>query len=388
MAEDRTMRVLQVVSSIAAESSGPSYSVPGLCSGLCAAGCDVSLYFAGEDPHREMPCPHYACPKSKFPFSRLGRSPKLLHLLKEACRQADVIHSNGLWMYPNVYPSWAAKGLNCKLVTAPRGTLAAWSLARHKWRKKLFGAYAQYAALNATDLWHATSEKEYEEIRAAGYRQPVAIVPIGIDIPEVSSKVNAQRGERLKHLVFFGRLHKVKAVDNLILAWEQVAGQFVDWELVIAGPDGGVRSDLEALVSEHGISRVAFVGELRGADKYAFLSNADLCVLPSHTENFGVTVAESLACGTPVIASEGTPWKGIVANAAGWWIPIGVAPLIKQLRDSLSRSPEELCAMGVNGRDWMRFAFAWQSIGRKMKMAYDWLLSPQSLERPDWVVVG
>lgn len=381
------MRVLQVVSSIAEESSGPSHSVPGLCSGLSVAGCDVSLYFAGEDPHREISCPYYACPMSKFPFSRLARSPKLLRLLKEACRQADVIHSNGLWMYPNVYPSWAVKGSHCKLVTAPRGTLAAWSLERHKWRKRLFGICAQYAALNATDLWHATSEKEYGEIRAAGYRQPVAIVSIGIDVPEAPSKVNAQGDGGLKRLVFFGRLHKVKAVDNLIMAWEQVASQFVDWELVIAGPDGGVRGELEALASDRRIPRVTFVGELKGLDKYAFLAEADLCVLPSHTENFGVTVAESLSCGTPVIASEGTPWAGLVANAAGWWIPVGVAPLVEQLRDSLSRSAEELHSMGANGRAWMRSAFTWQAIGRKMKMAYEWLLSPKSVKRPDWVVV-
>lgn len=381
------MNVLQVVPSISAESSGPSYSVPGLCSGLCAAGCDVRLYFAGDDPHRKMDFPYYVCPMSKFPHPRLGRSPELLRLLKEACRQADVIHSNSLWMYPNVYPAWAVRDTQCKLVTAPRGALAAWSLERHKWRKRLFGVYAQYAALKATDLWHATSEKEYEEIRAAGYRRPVAIVPIGIDLPDMSSNVDVRGGERFRRLVFFGRLHRVKAVDNLVLAWEQVARQFVDWELAIAGPDGGVRGDLEALVSGRRIPRVTFVGELKGSAKYAFLAEADLCVLPSHTENFGVTVAEALACGTPVIASEGTPWKGLVANAAGWWIPVGVAPLVEQLRNSLSRSPEELYAMGANGRDWMRSAFGWRAIGRKMRMAYEWLLSPQSVERPDWVVV-
>ena len=377
------MRVIQVVPSISAEASGPSYSVPALCQGLCAAGCEVSLQFTGEVPKREFGYPVEAHGFSRWPHPHLRRSPQMLKALRAACERADIIHNNSLWQCPNVYPAWAKKGTGCKLVMAPRGTMAAWSLRHHWLQKKAFGWYAQYAAMRETDMWHATCAKEYEEIRAEGYGQPVAIVPIGIDLPVVEPKGARGGMDMRKRLVFFGRLHKVKAVDTLILAWGQVAERFKDWELAIAGPDGGARGELEALVAERKILRVSFIGELNGQAKYDFLAGAELCVLPSYTENFGVTVAEALACGTPVIASQGTPWKGLNANRAGWWIPCGAPSLKAQLEEALLMPREALRARGRNGRDWMKRDFDWNAIGAKMKLAYEWLLGRG--DQPEWV---
>ena len=366
------LKVIQVVPAIAAESSGPSYSVPGLCEGLRRAGCDIALFFAGNDPHRSFPFPHFVCPTTRFPVPSAGRSPGLLKLLKSVCRDADVIHSNGLWMYPNVYPAWAAKGTRCKLVTAPRGTLAAWSLARHKWRKRLFGVYAQYAAMRATDLWHVTCEKEYEEIRVAGYRQPVAIVPIGMDLPTLGETARPQDDGK-RTVAFFGRIHKVKAVDNLVLAWEKVAARHPNWDLVVAGPDDGMVATLNAIIAERKIPRVRLVGEISGAAKYEFLSSVDLYVLPSHTENFGVTVAEALACGTPVVVSKSTPWGGVVANRCGWFAANDVDTLAATLDEAMGAPRETLREMGARGRDWIRRDFSWEGVGREMLTAYEWL---------------
>lgn len=376
------MKVIQVVPGISAESSGPSYSVPGLCRGLQDAGCEVSLHFTGERPRRELGCQVEAYGFSKWPHPHLRRSPQMRQALKKACAEAEIIHNNSLWQYPNVYPAEAKRGTQCKLVMAPRGTMAEWSLKHHWLQKKIFGWYAQYAAMRATDMWHATCRKEYEEIRAAGYNQPVAIVPIGMDLPTIERK-NAGESKEKRRLVFFGRIHKVKAVDTLILAWGQLADRFKDWELVIAGPDGGVKEDLEALTAERKVPRVTWTGELNGPAKYEFLAQADLYVLPSYTENFGVTVAEALACGTPVIASQGTPWEGLAASQAGWWIPCGTEPLKAQLEQALALAPEELAKIGRNGREWIKRDFAWEGIGRKMKLAYEWLLGKG--DKPDWV---
>ncbi len=399
------MKIVQVVPSVGDESSGPSYSVPGLCVGLQLVGCQVALHFTGKLPQREFTFQVYAYPASRIPHPRLGRSPRMLEgLIKAAC-VADIIHNNSFWMYPNVYPYLAVKksrNKNCKLVNAPRGTLAEWSLKHHWFQKKLFGWFdGQYAAMAATDMWHATCEKEYEEIRVLGYRQPVAIVPIGMDIPEFLVSGSAfpvssfTLEKRLKRVVFFGRLHKVKAIDNLILAWEKICSQSApnslvcpmvqDWELVIAGPDDGMRRGLEALVADRKIPRVSFVGEIKGGAKYEFLSAADIYVLPSLTENFGVTVAEALACGTPVIASQGTPWAGLENAGAGKWVPIGIEPLAVTLREMMSMSDEDRSRMGGHGRDWIVHDFSWKGIGAKMKMAYEWLLGKG--EKPEWVKV-
>lgn len=219
-------------------------------------------------------------------------------------------------------------------------------------------------------MFHATSEKEYEEIRAAGYRQPVAIVPIGMDVPEVESRVKGEAG-RVRKIVFFGRLHKVKGVDRLIRAWGDVAHE--GWELVISGPDCGMLEELKGLVAERKLPRVSFVGEINGHAKYEFLAEGDIYVLPSDTENFGVTVAESLASGTPVVASQGTPWQGLERERCGRWVPIGVEPLVAALKEMMALNDEERAAMGARGREWIRRDFSWKGIGVQMKSAYEWL---------------
>jgi glycosyltransferase involved in cell wall biosynthesis len=286
-------------------------------------------------------------------------------------------------MLPNVYPYWASKGTKCKLVVAPRGALAPWAMKKSWFKKKIFGWMFQNAVLRNADMFHATSEKEYEEIRALGYKQPVAIVPIGMDISQGNSSVDKKDQNRIRRIVFFGRIHKVKAIDNLVNAWGDLYQLLPQWELVIAGPDCGAKMDLERLIKDRRIPRVRFVGELNGQAKYDFLGNADIYVLPSHTENFGVTVAEALASGVPVIASQGTPWEGLEKEKCGCWIPIGIEPLKTALKELTALSDEERQVMGERGQDWIRRDFSWEGIGAKMKDAYAWLLGQG--DKPDCV---
>lgn len=382
------MKVIQVVPDLNKAASGPSYSVPALCRSLRNEGCHVELHFAGERPDYDLGCDSYNYPVSRFPLHVMDRSPEMFDALAQRCKTFDIIHNNSLWLFPNIYPAKAKNGTKCKLVTAPRGTLAEWSLMHHRYRKLLFGLYAQFSALRATDMWHATCQKEYEEIREAGYKQPIAIVPIGMDLPEIEPRNTLSTGKSegwRKKIAFFGRLHQVKAVDCLVLAWGLIVDRFKDWDLYIAGPDCGEKQELEKIVCERNISRVRFVGEIYGNAKYDFLASADLYVLPSHTENFAITVAEALACGTPVIASHGTPWSGLDANNAGWWTDNGVESLADCLEKALSLPDEELRRKGENGRAWICRDFSWQGIGLKMKMSYEWLLGKG--DKPDCVVV-
>lgn len=377
------MKVIQVVPNIAYESSGVSYTLLSICKGLFNAGCEVELYSTGFPGETKFPFKTVECAFKKFPAARLRRSPDMYNRLLDVCRHADIIHNNSLWMMPNVYPYWAAKGKQIKVVTSPHGTMSKWALKRG-WLKKTIFSCIQYPALSRTDMFHATCEKECREIRELGYKQPIAIIPIGVDVASASLARPCMRTKNgPRQLAFFGRLHQVKAVDNLVRAWGRVSCQFEDWELVIAGPDCGLRPMLESIIKKERIPRIRFVGELKGRAKYDFLANVNLCVLPSHTENFGVTVAESLACGTPVIASHGTPWKGLVDNDCGWWIPIGDAPLVAQLQKSLSMDDAALREMGERGRGWVRRDFDWNAIGRKMKETYEWLLD--RAPKPEWV---
>lgn len=385
------MTVEMIVPAIAEEASGPSYSVPGLCRGLAENGVDIALHALSPVPKLAGGYKVCTYPRHVFPHPRFGRSPEMLRGIYDVATVSDVIHNNSFWMFPNLYADWAIKKMRRngwvkfpKVVNAPRGTLARWSLEHSKWRKKLFGWYAQNAAIAHTDMFHATSEKEYEEIRAAGYKQPVTIVPIGMDLPCVQHK---RHGET-KTVAFFGRLHKVKAVDNLVSAWAALMkngpSQMNGWELLIAGPDCGAKETLVSMVHELALDNVRIMGEINGAAKYEFLSQADIYVLPSLTENFGITLAEALACGTPCIASQGTPWAGLERERAGRWIPIGVEPLAAALKDMMAMSDDERRVMGERGRTWIERDFSWPGIGFKMKKAYEWLLGAG--ERPEWVI--
>ena len=432
------MKVIQVVPSIGAEASGPSYSVPGLCRGLQVNDVTTVLHFLDDVPNHLLNASYQIENYPRQDKFNLGWSSKMLQGLKEACQSADIIHNNSLWMMPNVYSWWASRGTKCKLVVAPRGTLAIWSLKKGWLKKKVFGWLLQNAVLRNADMFHATCEKEYKEIRAQGYKQPVAIVPIGMDLPVpmvkgISGLVNwgiksadaqdeatefqsqvlvpefrvednvrlvvpkandceqrvishqqlVTKNTRLRRIVFFGRIHKVKAVDHLVKAWGALHEALPDWVLVIAGPDCGAKSELETIIAKQQIPRVHFVGEINGQAKYDFLTGADIYVLPSHTENFGITVAEALVCGTPTIASQGTPWKGLETEKCGKWVPIGVEPLVDALRELTRLTDDEREAMGQRGRAWIQRDFSWDGVGAKMKAAYVWLLGQG--EKPNFV---
>lgn len=377
------MKVIQVVPSIGTESSGPSYSVPALCKGLVRCGCEVELHILAPKPERDFPFKVMDYPVLGFPTRRLGRSSAMLEGLRDGCKTAGIIHNNSLWMMPNIYPASAKCGTKCKLVNQPRGTLSRWALENSKWRKRIIGWCGQFAALKASDMWVATSKDEYDDIRRLGYGQPVAILPNGVDLPQVGFCEKAVR----RRMFFLSRIHPKKNVEMLIRCWARLERRFLDWDLSIVGPDkdNNYADGMKELARTLGCQRVTFEGELKGDEKYKFMAESECEILPTHSENFGMVVAEALACGTPVICSHGAPWKGLADEKCGWWIPTETAAFEDAMSDAMSRSREELAAMGDRGRDWMSRDFDWNAIGAKLKASYEWLIGLG--DRPECVVV-
>lgn len=214
-----------------------------------------------------------------------------------------------------------------------------------------------------------------------GFRQPVAIIPNGIDIPPASDP--NQRESRT--LLFLGRVHPIKGVDLLIRAWRLLSARHHGWRLRIVGPDnGGYLRRMESLAAEFGLSRIDFTGPLYGAAKMSAYRQADVFVLPTHSENFGMAVAEALASGTPAVVSKGAPWAGLETEGAGWWIEIGLDPLVACLDQVMQRPRADLQVMGENGRRWMQRDYSWTQIAQKTLETYAWLIS--GTNRPDCVI--
>jgi glycosyltransferase involved in cell wall biosynthesis len=376
------------VSSIESEAAGPSYSVPRLCRALAALDHEVNLLSLG------APC----CAENgtyrdrRFvrdldrlgPFRRLGASAALRRALMAS--QADIFHTHGLWMMPNVYPAQAARKWAAPLVLSPRGMLGKEALQFSWAKKRAFWALLQGRVARQAQCFHATAESEYEAIRAFGLRQPVAVIPNGIDLPSAPALPNPT-DSNAPFVLSLGRIHPKKALDRLIRAWALIAPSFPQWRLKIVGPSEiGYGAELERLVRDLRLASVDISGPVFGAEKTALLVEAELFALPTLNENFAMTVAESLAVGTPVISTKGAPWAGLETHGCGWWIEHGVEPLAAALRTAMSLPPEERRAMGGRGRAWMERDFAWDGIARQMAAVYRWLV--QGGERPACVRTG
>lgn len=375
------MRVIHVVPAITEGASGPSYSVPRLCESLIGTGVDVHLA-ALDWSSVPVSLPYL----KTFPLGlgprRLGVSPRMRRWLEAEADsgRVDLIHNHSLWMMPNVYSGRACRKGRCRLVVSPRGTLSAWALGRSALQKKIFWHFLQAPALREAACFHATAESEFEDIRRFGFRQPICILPNGIDVPRLEETQNGGR----RQLLFLGRIHPIKGIDILLRAWQAVEHRFPDWDLVVAGPDNGAYlTAMQALAAQLRLERVVFLGPLFGEEKLRAYRAASLFVLPTHSENFGITVAEALAAGTPAIVTRGAPWAGLEEQGAGWWIEIGVTPLIACLERALSASPQRLREMGRVGHEWMKRDYSWDGIVGHFFATYRWLLDGG--ETPAWV---
>jgi len=170
----------------------------------------------------------------------------------------------------------------------------------------------------------------------------------------------------------------------LLSAWAALHLRFPDWQLKVVG-SGSQRylANLQRLAGELRLERIEFRGPLYGREKWQAYAQANLFVLPTHSENFGMSVAEALAAGTPAIVTKGAPWQELSSREAGWWIDIGVDPLVAGLERAMSLPASDLNARGLRGRAWMEQEFSWTRVARKMSATYEWVV--KGGEAPNWV---
>jgi glycosyltransferase involved in cell wall biosynthesis len=307
-----------------------------------------------------------------------GLSASMWRHLRAHASAGHIVHTHSLWSLPATAPVWAPRGAECRYVISPRGTLSACALRRSRWKKRIAWRLGQARALRAADCLHATADNEADDFRRLGLRAPIAIVPNGIDIPELQRSVASVRD---RTVLYLGRLHPIKGIDLLLLAWARLEARHPLWRLVLAGDDAtapGYRRTLERQAKDLGLSRAHFVGAVHGTAKRALLFGGDAFVLPSHSENFGNVVAEALAHGVPAVASTNTPWPGLRTERCGWWIDNNAETLSACLDAVMRSSPPELAAMGARGRAWMARDFGWPSVARRMEAVYLWLLGRQA----------
>jgi len=279
---------------------------------------------------------------------------------------ADVVHLTSVYSMPTIPTLLSARLLRKPVVWSPRGSLQRWSGSTRVAEKRVWNRVCDALLVPRRSILHATSEEEAKESVRHIRNIHVCVIPNGVEVPAHLAK-RVWMPEGGLRILYLGRLDPKKGIDNLLRALREIRD--TKWMLRICG-DGkqAYRAQLESMVRDLQLGeRVTFVGPVYGDAKTNELFASDLCVVPSHMENFNNVVAEALAHGTPVIASRGTPWSEMENRRAGMWVdntPGSLAAAIQRIRGM------DLAAMGARGREWMLAEYAWQSVAERMLSIY------------------
>lgn len=297
----------------------------------------------------------------------------------------DVVHVNCCWNPEcSLVQKWSReKGY--KTVYTPHGMLEPWILKRHYWTKKIPALLLyQRAAIKNSTIIHATAESEKENLFHLGYNPQIAVIPNGIEVDSIKMKSD---WSRKKKILFLSRIHVKKGVNFLIEAVAQLKEQLAGFQIIIAGEgDMGYVEELKQLAKDLNVAEMFdFIGGVYGDKKWDLYQQADLFILPTHSENFGIVVAEALASGTPVITTKGTPWGELETNHCGWWTEVGIKPTQSAIIDFLGKDERELEIMGRNGRKLVEDKYGITVIAKKMQRLYNWILVEEN--KPDFVYV-
>jgi poly(glycerol-phosphate) alpha-glucosyltransferase len=311
-----------------------------------------------------------------------GYAPGLKSALERA--RLSLLHANGIWMYPSLAClRWSRRRRRRPYVISPHGMLDAWAVRNAAWKKRLAGWWFEDAHLSGAACLHALAEPEARALRSYGLRNPICIVPSGVDLPADGPTAPpawaAETGGR-RVLLFLGRLHPKKGLLDLVRAWAKLQAEptpaAADWLLVIAGWDqGGHRARLRRLIDELGVARsVRLVGPQFGGAKAASLAFADAFVLPSVSEGLPVAVLEAWSYGLPVLMTEACNLPEGFAAGAALRIAPDPASLAHGLRRLMALSAPDRRAIGARGRRLIQQKFAWPQIARQMSAVYEWVL--------------
>ena len=385
------MKALHIIKSLSRSSGGPSRSVQGLVAGLNKAGIEAWLLTLQKCEKPWVEGVLYFVNGEPLENALLQIKPQIVHL-------------HGIWELELHRCAEICRRWDIPYVIAPRGMLEPWSL-QQKWLKKRIARWLyQDRDLKCAAALHATAESEAEQFRKLGFNNPVIISPNGVNVPtNLQLPVTcSQFPSSARRALFVSRMHPKKGVLELVEAWAKLSSVssvysvVKNWSCELVYTINGefekdYESKVKARVNELGLQdQFIFTGPLNDDEKWKAYARADLFVLPTYSENFGIVVAEALYAGVPVITTKGTPWYELEGYTnsqlttlnsklkCGWWIDIGVEPLAKALSEAMSLSPDELQSKGKRGRKLVEEKYTWDAVVTAMVKGYEEILNARS----------
>lgn len=303
----------------------------------------------------------------------------------------DVVHTQTIWMYLSHANKDYHKKTGTPYVVAPRGMLDPWQLKQSAFKKKLALMWYENKHLHQASCMHALAQDEYDSIRKFGLKNPVAILPNGVDLPVIdptrAPNVRWENKEGRKTLIFLSRVHAKKGLENLLQAWALTNPATHNWQLAIAGEtkDTAYVQLLTDMVKNLNIGdTVQFIGGQFGQNKQDAFLHADAFTLPSFSEGLPMAVLEAWSYRLPAVITQfcNLP-EGFTHNAA---IKIETNPdsIAEGFKKLFSMTDEERAVMGNNGFDLVKSKFTWHTIAGNTLSLYKWLTGDGA--KPEFVL--
>lgn len=373
------MKVLHIVPAFypATYWGGPILSVYELCNSLSRQNDRIKLRVLTTDsagpttkdsvPYSSVPAKYEAGYSVYFSRRLIGSefSPMLIFRIITMSKWADIIHVTSVYSLSTFISLIIARLRGKPIVWSPRGALQRWDRSTNSFIKSAWDILCNCLVDSSRSILHVTSKEEADASRNRIPKAKIILIPNGVTLPPVNTKVS--RGDGILRLLYIGRLHEIKGLENLFKAMKMLPDNI---ELSVCGNgDASYVKGLRNLVSDLDLnSRVKFRGHITGDDKEKELFDADICIVPSYIENFGMVIVEAMAHGVPVIVSNGTPWEEINKKGCGLWVensPSSLADAVIEI------SEKNYLEMGSKGRAWMEESYSWTKIASQMEDLYD-----------------
>lgn len=381
------MRILHAIATMAPRDGGPSKACFEMARAVARRGHEVSIFTTDKDgPGRldvpvDSPVERDGVTIRYFPVHTprfWGTSWPMARALAAEIPGFDVVHLHSLYMFHDMIVGRECRRAGVPYLLRPHGTLDPYLHARRRWRKTFLEALFQDRVTRNASAIHFTTEEEMALAAPHVFGVRGVVIPNGIDAEDYEDL--PPRGSfRSRHpemgeaplVLFLGRINFKKGLDILADAFAKVVQARPDAWLVVAGPDGGVQEDVRARMAAHGYGpRVIWPGMITGRDKLALFADADLFVLPSYSENFGIAVVEAMACGLPVAISDKVNlWHEVADAGAGWVTPTLPEPFADAILAALA-DPAAAREKGAHGRRLVAERFRWPQIGRALEETY------------------
>ena len=363
----KNMKVLHYIPSIDQTSGGVGSYLKLLASSL---GKLVELHVVSHHSPNELYIPNCKIHYIDNGLMNLFKTKRQYQeLLKKI--QPDIIHVNACWEPLCSFTVFWAKQMGYPVVLSPHGMLEPWVLAKNHWKKKIPALVLyQKKSLKLADAIISTALSEKNNLFNLGVNSNVELVPNGININEASLKKSWKRS---KTILYMGLLRPNKGAGILIQAISLIKSQLEGYKVIIAGPDvEGYMAVLQDERQKLGLKNlVEFTGGVYGDAKWELYKQADVFVLPTLNENFGIVIAEALLCGTPVITCKGAPWKELIDEKCGWWVDRDVNEIANAIIECLKLDENELEHMGRRGRIYVENNFSSDIVASKMLGIYE-----------------